>query len=195
MNLLRTIGMVISVILFIIFMSSQGACGSGYVKLMMAPGDHCVLDPVSEKCGGHVNDFSDSHHRQECVSKENFERLWKAGLCHYDNDTPIINRQGYVMCKSDPISDVTIDGIFMHINVSKAESSNDWTKIQVNGHEILSDHVYMLTRGTKAHDHLASLPTVNKEEFYKHTAWMHSHPNPSTEDWKEYCKELPNLCK
>jgi len=188
------VSITVLVTLFIVFwLWSQKTCDAGYVKLMLAPGDHCVLDPVSKKCGGHVNDFSDAHHRQECVSKDNFERLWNSGLCHYDDNTPIINKQGYVMCKSDPISEVTIDGISMHINLRRAESLNNWKRIQINGHEILSDYTYVLIKGNdKAIEHLASLPTVNREQFLKHIEWMNSH---NTMNWETYCKDIPKICE
>jgi len=205
---LKYMGAVLAVIvtLFIVYIISQKPCDSGYVKLMMAPGDHCVLDPVSQKCGGHVNDFSDAHHKQECVSKANFERLWKSGLCHYDNDTPIINRQGYVMCKPNPTKnpniDVPMDGIFggLHIRYNAADFHDNWTLIQINGHEILTTDTYGLIRGNdKAIKYLASLPSVNRDDFLKHIEWLKSHPNSfdkdDIQDYDTYCKDLPKICE
>jgi|SaaInlV_125m_DNA_1040241.scaffolds.fasta_scaffold01003_15 hypothetical protein len=200
---LKYIGAVLTIIvtLFIVFISSQKTCDSGYVKLMMAPGDHCVLDPVSQKCGGHVNDFSDAHHKRECVSKANFERLWKSGLCHYDNDTPIINRQGYVMCKPTPNKTpdikVTMDGLGdWNIRYIAADYHDNWTMIQINGHEILSTSIYITLRGNdKAIEYVASLPKVNREDFLKHIEWLKTHETTRAVDWNEYCKDLPEVCE
>lgn len=186
--------------------TNHRACGAGYVRIMMAPGDHCVLHPDSKKCGGHDADFSDAHHKQECVSKQDFVKLWNAGFCHYDNDTPIINRSGYIMCKPNSVTEKTVDGFFLHTNIEPAQRTGDWKRIQVNGHEILSPYVYNISTPMrsphvapdpdrhKVYEYLASLPGVDRSAFDRHMKWMREHETIGDPDWEKYCKDLPDLC-
>lgn len=193
------VGVLIALSLLLAFLLHRSkyhrACGTGYVRLMMAPGDHCVLHPDSKKCGGHNTDFTDAHHKQECVSKQDFVKLWNAGFCHYDNDTPIINRSGYVMCKPNPRTEKYIDGFMVYTNIEPAQRSGDWTRIQVNGHEILSSFVFVWFDGhPEIFDYLSSLPGVDRSMFDRHVKWMRDHKTAAPVDLTKYCADLPDLC-
>lgn len=205
-----------SLLLYYVLYNYQ-QCSSGYVKLMMAPGDHCVLNKSTDQCGGHDTDFSDASHKQECVSKKDFQSLWKAGLCHYDDDTPIINKDGYVMCKPNPSSTLsaeydiivdgpnqthtTVDGYYLVVNYTHARETGHWQDITVNGHALNSFRVIgMITDGVtykgseKVYEYLASLPGVDRTEFKKHVDWVKKNGDRGMLGEK-YCNDLPDLCK
>ena len=173
------------------------ACPEGHVYLMMAPGDHCVLDKASKKCGGHVHDFSNEHHTKQCVSKRDFDTLWNAGYCHYEDGHPIINKSGYVMCKGsntdarpdwetdwEPWEHGSYHGLKRKVAIRSANGGYygiviqtiigpgyDWTRFTVNGHEMLSNRnaMYLSDASPEVKQAIRETPGLDVPKF---DAWL-----------------------
>ena len=130
------LALVLAIVAFIVVMPSQ-ECAADEVRILMAPGDYCVLAPHSTACGGHVDDFATAHHRVTCVKRASFVTLWKRGFCHHSDGTPILSPEGLTLCKPD-VRHITSSELTQYPGIEdvRIREGEPWYGILINGYPL-----------------------------------------------------------